>query len=233
MTSTMPVTTAPKPLMQRAASSSPALSRPAPVDHHAGLRQGERDEHADHVERQQRLRVAAERDDEDRREDREHQDAVREREPVALVHELARQVAIARHDRRQPREVGVRGVRRQHEDQRRAGLEQVVEDVRPAEDRPAELRDPRLGAVRHHLVGVRQHRDADEHPDRQRRHRDERRRRVLRLGRTERRHAVRHRLDAGHRRAAVRERRQQQERRQRLLSGVRAAAARRPARCRR
>ena len=26
----------------------------APVDHHAGLRQRERDEHADHVERQQR-----------------------------------------------------------------------------------------------------------------------------------------------------------------------------------
>ena len=124
----------------------PGLLRLPPVDHHARLRQGERDEDANHVERQQRLRVAAEHDDEDRREGREHQDAVREGEPVALVHELARQIAVARHDRGEPREVGVRRVRREDEDERRARLEQVVEDVRSAEDRPAQLRHSRLDA---------------------------------------------------------------------------------------
>ena len=67
MTRTMPVTSAPKPLIS-ALVFQPGALRPPPVDHHAGLRQRERDEHADHVERQQRVRVAAERDDQDRRE---------------------------------------------------------------------------------------------------------------------------------------------------------------------
>ena len=144
MTSTMPVTTAPKPLMS-ALVFQPASCVLPPVDDHARLRQRERDEHADHVERQQALRVAVERDDQDRREHRQHEDAVREREAVALVHELPRQVPVARDDRRQPREVGVRRVGREHEDQHRRGLQQVV-DGAVAEDRAPELRDARLGS---------------------------------------------------------------------------------------
>ena len=61
-----------------------------------------------------------------RREHAQDQDAVREREAVALVHELARQEPIARDDRRQPREVRVRGVGGQHQDQHRRGLHRVV-----------------------------------------------------------------------------------------------------------
>ena len=53
MTSTTPVTTAPKPLMSALVFQPGSRSLP-PVNDHAGLRQRERDEHADHVERQQR-----------------------------------------------------------------------------------------------------------------------------------------------------------------------------------
>jgi len=67
----------------------PRFPAGAPVDNHAGLRPGERHEHADHVQRQKQLSVAAERDDEDRCEDRQDDDAVRERGAIALVHELA------------------------------------------------------------------------------------------------------------------------------------------------
>ena len=70
MISTMPVTIAPKPLIAALVFQPGSRSLP-PVQHHAGLRQRERDEHADHVERHQRLRVAAEDDDQDRREDAE------------------------------------------------------------------------------------------------------------------------------------------------------------------
>ena len=51
--------------------------------------------------------------------DREHEDAVREHEPVAPVGELAGQEAVAGDDRRQAREVGVGGVRRQDQDRER------------------------------------------------------------------------------------------------------------------
>ena len=51
--------------------------------------------------------------------DREHDDAVREHQPVAAVRELAREIAVAGDDRRQPREVRVRGVGGEHQDRRR------------------------------------------------------------------------------------------------------------------
>ena len=146
ITSTMPVTTAPKPLMKALVFQPGSFVLP-PVDDHAGLRQRERDEDADHVERQQQLRVAAEPDDQDRREDRQDEDAVREGEPVALVHELPRQVAVARDDRRQPREVGVRRVRRQHEDQHRRGLQQVVDDAAAERSRGPSCDTPDSAAV--------------------------------------------------------------------------------------
>ena len=142
---------------------------------------------------------------------RQHEDAVGEGEAVALVHELPRQEAVARDDRGEPREVGVRRVRREHEDHRRRRLHQVVENRPAAEDRAAELRDARLGCRRQHVVGVGENGDADEHRDGEDGHRHERRRGVLRLGRRECRDAVRDGLDARHRRAAVGERRQQQE----------------------
>ena len=156
-----------------------------------------------------------------RGERRQHEDAVREGEPIALIHELAGQKAVARHDRRQAWKVRVGGVGGEDEDEHRRRLDQVIEDSRP-EYGASELRHARFGPRRDHLIGVRQKRDAEEHRDREHRHRHERGGRVLGLGRAERRHAVRHRLDAGHRGAAVRERRQQQERRQRLRLAERA-----------
>ena len=42
------------------------LAQPPPVHDHSGLRQRERDEDADHVERDQRVRVAAEDDEQQR-----------------------------------------------------------------------------------------------------------------------------------------------------------------------
>ena len=67
------------------------LAQPPPVKHHAELRQRERDEHADHVERDQRVRVAAEDDEQQAAKTAERDDSVREGKPVPLVGELPRQ----------------------------------------------------------------------------------------------------------------------------------------------
>ena len=70
----------------------------------------------------------------------EHEHAVGEHQPVAAVRELAGQVAVAGDDRRQPREVGVRGVRRERQDRRGRDLQDQVE--RPvAEHQQAHLRE--------------------------------------------------------------------------------------------
>ena len=86
---------------------------------------------------------------------REHEHAVREHEPVAAVGELSRQVAVGGDDRRQPREVGVRGVRREREDRRGRELQHHVQHGAAAEHRGAELRHHRrvLARVRPEVVG--------------------------------------------------------------------------------
>ena len=66
-----------------------------PMNNHAALRQGEREEHADHVERDQCVGVAREDDNQECGKCAEAQNAVRKRQSITLVHELARQVAIA------------------------------------------------------------------------------------------------------------------------------------------
>ena len=76
----------------------PRATEAAPVPHHAALREGERDEHADHVERDQRVRVATKDDEQHGREHAEADDAVREGESIALIGELAREIAVARQD---------------------------------------------------------------------------------------------------------------------------------------
>ena len=99
------------------------------------LRQRERREHADRVERDQRVGDAAERDEQRGRRAGQHDDAVREHEPVAAVRELARQVAVLGDDRREAREAVVRGVRGEHQDRR--GRELQEHEERPvAEHRP-------------------------------------------------------------------------------------------------
>ena len=92
---------------------------PAPVPDHARLAQRERDEHADGVERDQPRDLGLEADHEHDRERGEDDDAVGEGQPVAAGVQLAGQVAVLREDRAEHREAVERGVRGQHQDQRR------------------------------------------------------------------------------------------------------------------
>ena len=92
------------------------------MHHHPALRQRERYEHPDHVERDQGVRVAAEHDEQRAGQHAQDQDAVRKRQPIALIHELARKKSIARDDRRQPREVCVRSVRGEDQNEHRRRL---------------------------------------------------------------------------------------------------------------
>ena len=132
--STMPVATAPTALTASFDRHRGSLERVV-VDHHAGLREREPGEHAHRVERDQGRGLAAEHDDEQRRDAREDEHAVREHETVATVRELAREEAVPRDDRREPREVGVRGVGREDQDRERGELQHVVEDA-PTRTRP-------------------------------------------------------------------------------------------------
>ena len=185
------------------------------MQYHPRLRQRERDEDADHVQRDERMRVAAEGDQEDAGEGAQADDSVRKRQTVALVHELPRYVAVARENRCEPREVGVRRVRREHQDEHRRRLHGIVRGTAIAEDAARELRHDGLPLARQDVVRLRKQRDAEKHRDRQRRHHQHRRRGVLCLRRPERRHAVRYRLHASHRRAPIGEGSQDEEHRQR------------------
>ena len=99
---TTPVTTAPMLLMSRV-GAPPRPAEPTPAHDHAGLRERERDEDANHVERNQRVRVPAEGDEQNRREDA--QPMIRSRTPAGRPgSQLARQIAVARENRRQARE---------------------------------------------------------------------------------------------------------------------------------
>ena len=146
--------------------------------------------------------------------DAQHDDAVRERQPVAAERELVRQEPVARQDRAQSREVGVARVRREDQDERRRRLDRVE---RPACSpntvlaicAGAEISSAcwtpnwcaRIVMPRKNVPRI------DAHPH-------ERGRRVARLRLLERGDAVRDRLDAGERGAARRERAQDDEQRQ-------------------
>ena len=93
----------------------PQVARPVP--HHADLARGERDEHPDDVELDQRGDLGLEHDDEDDGRPGEDEDAVAEGEPVAAGVHLAGQVAVAREDRAEHREAVERGVGGEDEDQ--------------------------------------------------------------------------------------------------------------------
>ncbi len=196
---------------------SPAgLLFPLPAHHHAELRERERGEDADGVERNQPLRLASEQRQHRQREHAERHDPERVGEAVAAERELARHEAVARHEIRQAREVGVGGVCRQHEDRHRRELHGVVGDVRPAENAPRDLRDHRLVSrfrlVHRHravLMGeegdpAKRHREDADHPR-------QRRAGIAPFRWAERRDAVGDRLDTGQRRAAGGERAQDQE----------------------
>ena len=90
-----------------------------PVPHHAGLAEGERDEHPDDVQLDQPGGAGVERPDQQRRRAAARMTMpLREDEPVAAPGELARQEAVLAQDRGEDREAVERGVRGQHQDRR-------------------------------------------------------------------------------------------------------------------
>ena len=119
----------------------------APVLHHPGLRQREREERADREEGDEPIGDAAEDDEQDAREEREHDDAVREDEPPAAHREGVGEEAVEREDAAEAREVGEAGVRgeREHGDDR--GDRDVVEGAAP-DHRAGQLGEDALVARR-------------------------------------------------------------------------------------
>ena len=201
MIETSPVATAPMPL-SHAFHRQPGFLGLAPVHDHPGLREREADEHADGVQRHQRIRVSVEQPDEQQRHEREAHDAVRERQPVAARRELPRHVAIVGEDAGESRKIGERRVGREHEHGERRVLERVVQ--RPAAEHVmAENREHRLARRRHDVIVLREKRHAEEERGEDRHHPAECRRGILLRRRLEGHHAIRDRLGARHRGAAL------------------------------
>ena len=173
------------------------------------------------------MRVALEHDEQPHAENGQDQDAVRVREPVPAVRELARDEAIARKERGDPGEVREARVGRQDQDQRRDTLDQVVERREP-EDPTGQLGVCRLPGDRHDVEDVDEDRDADEEDDQNQAEGREHLPGVLGLRRPEGGDAIGHRLDAGERGAPRRERPQGQEQGQRFDAPPLGLGRRRP-----
>ena len=126
-TATIAVRVQPKALI---ASRRRQPGRPLapPMADHPGLADREVDEHADGVERDDQVGLAAEQHDQRRGDRGQDDDPVAEREPVAAERELARHVAVDREDREQAREGVEARVGGQDEEQRREPLEQEERD---------------------------------------------------------------------------------------------------------
>ena len=196
--------------------------RAQPVAHHPGLRERECGEHADDVEVDQVVDIGVVDPDEERGRAGEHDDAVREDEPVAEVRELARDEAVAGEQRRKAGEPLVRRVRREDQTANvKIWTTQYIHPAPPPAGKTARAicettESVELGraCVLHSEIG-----DADEDRDRDDAEHAERPRSVLRLRVTESVDAVRDRLDAGERARAGRERLQDEEDRDRTDAG--------------
>ena len=129
------------------------VAHPEPVPDHARLAQGEAQEHADRVQRDEGVRVAAEGPQQPERDRRQQDDAPRVREAVAAERELAGHVAVLGEDRGEAREGVEARVRGEEQDERRRHGEQVGEGRarrrrprRPPAPRPTD-RPPPSGAA--------------------------------------------------------------------------------------
>ena len=98
----------------------------------------------DDVELDQPGDLGLERHDQHHRGDRQEDDAVGERQPVAAGVQLAGQVAVLGEDRAEHREAVERGVRGQEQDQGGDRADHVEQDRAAAEDGLAELGGDRL-----------------------------------------------------------------------------------------
>jgi hypothetical protein len=96
---------------------------------HAGLREREAGEHADRVERDQPVDLGVRHQEHRDGGNGEEDDPVREHESVAALGELARHEVVLGVEAREPRKVGEARVGREHEDQHRARLQAVEQDV--------------------------------------------------------------------------------------------------------
>ena len=145
-TATMPVATAPQAVDDRAPPPAPGPAR-QPVADHARLGQGERGEHADRVQRDQRLDRPPEGDDDDDRDEGQGDDPGVEREALAAKGELAGHEPVAGEDRGEPREVGEARLRRQDEDAHRRDEEDVVDRAPGRRPPRRSARGPRRAAI--------------------------------------------------------------------------------------
>ena len=150
---------------------------------HARLRQRERGEHTDRVERDQVVDLGARDDHQHGRGRGQRDDPVGEDEAVAPFGELPGHEVVAGMEAGQAREVGKARIGRQYQNQHRSGLQAVVEEVADgpaAEDDLPHLRDHRGSALhvgrRVHLGG--EDRQPEEHGAERRPHDHERRPRV-------------------------------------------------------
>ena len=164
---------------------------------HAELRQREAREHADRVQRDERRGVAVEDDDEQRGEPGEEDDAVREHEAIAAIGHLPREIAVARDDRREPGEVGERGVGGEDQDRERRELQHVIHGGAVPEHGFAQDREQRLLFGNGWLQAVREHRQSEEGRGEDARHPREGDRRIAGFGPAERGHPIGDRLDTG------------------------------------
>src|SRR5665647_1259779 len=103
------------------------LLRRSPVHDHPGLRQRKAHEHSDRIKRNECVRISMKNPDEQPRDQREHDDTIRECEPVATGSELARHVLVVRENAGQTRKVCERCICREYENGERRVLKSVVE----------------------------------------------------------------------------------------------------------
>ena len=117
------------------------------MPHHADLAERERHEHTDDVELDERGHLGAERDDERDRGERQEQDAVGERQPVAAGMQLSRQVTVLGQNRSQNGEAVEGGVGGQYQNQGRDAGDEVEPEREVVEHRVGELGDEGLLVV--------------------------------------------------------------------------------------
>ncbi len=207
-------------------ASLPALLAGAqPAHDHAGLREREREEHADGEQRDQARDGAVERGEDRGGGGAEHDDAVGEREAVAHPQEQARGGVVAGEEEQQPGEVREGGVGGEQQHERGGGLHVAVQHA-VAEAAVGELGEHGLRGLRHDPVELDQDDGADEHHHEQAHHPRQRGARVAPLDALERGDPVGDRLDPGHRGRARPEGTQDQQQ-PHTLDGVHRRAGRR------
>jgi len=166
------------------------------VPDHAGLGEGETEEHAHRVQRDETMRVTVEDDQQAGGDGPEQDDAVGEDETVAEIAQLAGQVPVASLDACEAGEAVEARVGGQHQDHRCEQLDGVVHGP-VAESRSGYLRDDRLVVQGDHAQHMREAGDPKEQAAQQQCQPGEHLRRVFRHRFTECLHAVGHGLDPG------------------------------------